>query len=70
MGNKKIGRYSCDDLEILTRSRGGNAYYSDEVWVTDEEATKEDEEKVKKLVCVDKWWHGRHVSILFSFNIG
>ena len=51
-------------MEILTRSRGGNAYHSDEEWVTDEEATREGAEKVKKLVCVDKWWRGRHVSII------
>jgi len=37
--------------------------------VTDDEATKESEEKMKKLVCVDKWWHGKHVSILFSIKL-
>lgn len=32
-------RYSRDDLELITRSKGGNAYHSAEEWVTDEEAT-------------------------------
>ena len=55
-GNEKIKRYSRDDLELLTRSNGGNAYHSAEEWVTDD-----DGEKI--LVCIDKWWRGRNVSI-------
>ncbi|CAG8811019.1 15135_t:CDS:1, partial [Racocetra fulgida] len=48
--NKKILRYSRDNLELLTRSKGGNAYHSTEEWVTDEDATLRDREKQKKLV--------------------
>ena len=61
LGNEKIRRYSLDDLELLTTRKGGNAYHSNEEWITDEEA-----EGGKKLVCVDKWWRGPHVSILFN----
>ncbi|CAG8809185.1 18456_t:CDS:1, partial [Racocetra fulgida] len=43
-GNKKILRYSCDDLELLTRSKGGNTYHSTEEWVTDEDVTLRDGE--------------------------
>ena len=55
-GNEKIKRYSRDDLELLTQSNRDNAYYSTEKWVTDD-----DMEKI--LVCIDKWWRGRNVSI-------
>ncbi|CAG8726413.1 9159_t:CDS:2 [Racocetra fulgida] len=43
--------YSHDDLELLTRSKGENAYHFAEEWVTDEDAILRDEEKRKKLVC-------------------
>ena len=49
LGNEKIRRYSLDDLELLTTRKGGNAYHSNEEWITDEEA-----EGGKKLVCIDK----------------
>ena len=59
-GNEKIKRYSRDDLELLTRSNGGNAYHSAEEWETDGEGGK-------KLICIDKWWRGPNVSIGIIF---
>ncbi|CAG8522310.1 20128_t:CDS:2, partial [Racocetra fulgida] len=41
--------------EKLTKSKEGNAYHSDEEWKTDKDQSK-DSKKVKKLVCIDKWW--------------
>ncbi|CAG8783575.1 5731_t:CDS:2, partial [Dentiscutata erythropus] len=38
-----------------SKNRGGNAYYSNEEWRTDEEATEAAGKKVKRLVCIDKW---------------
>ena len=54
-GNKNIARYSRDDLELFTRSNGGNAYHSAEEWMTDEAESERANKKVKKLVCIDKW---------------
>ena len=62
-GNEKIKRYSRDDLELLTRSNGGNAYHSAEEWVTDDEI-----EGRKKLICIDKWWRGPNVGICIIFS--
>lgn len=64
-GNEDIVRYPRDDLERFTTNEGGNAYQSAEEWVTDEEATKrdgKDGKKIKKLICIEKWWRGPHVS--------
>ncbi|CAG8630802.1 6394_t:CDS:2, partial [Ambispora leptoticha] len=61
-GNKSIRRYLQDDLEKLTKSKRGNHYHFDEEWKTDEDQSMVGE-KVKKLVCIDKWWRGSNIKL-------
>ena len=62
-GNKWIKRYLIDDLEKITGHDGGNAYQSAEEWHTDPEQTNSDDTKKMQLVCIEKWWRGKNVSI-------
>jgi len=61
--NKRIKRYPIEDLETITMGDGGNAYQSAEEWHTDPDQSNADGSKKMRLVCIEKWWRGKNVSI-------
>ena len=61
-GHRKIKRYLIEDLEMITKRKGENAYYFAEEWITDEE-TAQDGDKTLKLAPIEKWWQSKQVSI-------